>query len=92
VERKDDVWVPPVGARVQRIGQTFCGIVVAVEDGRVKVHWGTSTQAEGKPGIPIMTWDVPATLEPFPHNVVSANDIAERVLAETAAEIQKLKQ
>jgi hypothetical protein len=87
----DDVWVPPVGARVRRIGQTFGGIVKAIgeQDGRlmVQVHWGTTTAAEGRPGIPVLEWWPHDDLEPSPHTVVSADEIAERVKAERLREI-----
>lgn len=78
------------GDRVQRKGQTFCGIVRDISaTGMVHVWWGTKTQHEGKPGMEVLEWIPTDELELWPHTVVTAKEIAERELCRREREIKK---
>lgn len=78
-----------IGDRVQRKDQDHCGIVQAIDHSAylVKVHWGTRTNTEGKPGVEITEWIPEAQLEPWPHTVVSADEIAARTMRQREREI-----
>lgn len=71
--------------RVQRKGQVQCGIVIdqKVEDGVLlsNVHWGTRPPSmPGQDGVMVTEWIPADDLEPFPHVVVTADEIAARAL------------
>ena len=81
-----------VGDRVQRKGHDYCGIVIEKETSalgdRVLVQWGTKTMHEGRPGMVVADWILEANLEPWPHTVVTADEIAARTLREREREIR----
>ena len=84
-----------IGDRVQRKGQTFCGIVRDVDHPSpglvrlIQVHWGTKTMHEGRAGMEMLDWIPEPELEPYPHEVVSADEIAARTLAQWEREIKR---
>jgi len=82
--------IPPRYRKGQRVvwkGQG--GIVRSVRRGQVQVYWGTATQAEGRPGIEMVSWKPATELEPMTEAVVSADEIAKRTLAARQREIHR---
>lgn len=77
-------------ARVQRIGQTQCGILLGVDGSMSHIWWGTRPPSlPGQDGTRVTEWIPSEQLEPYPDVVVTPDEVIARQKARQQGEVSR---